>query len=91
MTPQLAEGPPSSRSTGALLLGVLALLVCGFFAGIPAAVLGKRELIAIDEGRSPESGRARATIGYGLGLAATVLWCLGTGIYVVILAIAAAR
>src|SRR4051794_8995083 len=37
-------GPPknSSKAVWALVLGILGLLCCGFFTGIPAIILGKQ-------------------------------------------------
>lgn len=82
--------PASSRATWALVLGILAVCM-GFVAGVPAAALGRAELTAIEEGRAPEAGRARATIGMALGLVMTVLSCLACGIYVTIVATALAK
>ena len=82
------EAPASGRATAAMVLGIVSLVLClGFLTGIPAAVLGKLELNAIDEGRAPEAGRTRAAAGMITGLLATVASCLGCGIYVTAIAL----
>jgi hypothetical protein len=82
------EAPASGRATTAMVLGIVSFVLClGFLTGIPAAVLGKMELTAIDEGRAPEAGRTRATVGMVGGLIATVASCLGCGIYIVAIAL----
>ena len=74
--------PASARATTAMVLAIVSYLLClGFLTGIPAAILGRLELTAIDEGRSPESGRTRATIGMVGGLISTVGTCLCGGVY----------
>jgi hypothetical protein len=74
--------PASGRATAALVLAILSYVLClGFLTGIPAAILGRIELTAIDEGRAPEAGRTRATIGMVGGLIATVGTCLCGGVY----------
>ena len=80
MTP---DAPASGRATAAMWLGIVSIALClGFLAGIPAAVLGKMELTAIDEGKAPEAGRRRAAAGMVCGLLSTVVSCLGCGIYI---------
>lgn len=79
---------PSGRATLALVLGILSwVCLLGFVAGVPAAILGKLEMSAIDEGRAPEAGRTRATIGMVSGLVATVGSCLGCGVYITVIAL----
>ncbi len=83
--------PPTSTSSKALvslILGILSLVCFGFLAGIPAIILGRMELKAIDQGLSPESNRNMAKIGYILGLIGTILTCLASLAYVVIIVIA---
>lgn len=75
-------GQNNSKAIIALVLGILSLACCGFFAGIPAIFVGRSELKAIDEGRSPESNRTLAKVGFILGIVGTVLSLLGTLAYV---------
>ncbi len=57
----------------ALILAVAALLCCGPFTGLPAAILGWMELDAIKNGRSPQDGRWMALVGLWGGIASTVI------------------
>jgi len=72
-----------------MALGIASwICLLGFLTGVPAAILGKLEMNAIDEGRAPESGRTRATVGMVSGLVATVATCLGCGVYITVIALA---
>jgi len=77
--------PPNASASGkaitALILGIAALLCCGFMAGIPAFFVGRSEENDINQGKSPEAGRILAKIGWILGLVGTILSCLGTIMY----------
>ncbi|MDX1386064.1 MAG: DUF4190 domain-containing protein [bacterium] len=99
-TPSPAPAAPASAPSGApnpadntkaiitLVLGILSLICCGFFAGIPAIFVGRSELKAIDEGRSSESNRNMAKIGFILGIVGTILSALGTIAYIGIIVLA---
>ncbi|MGA9522303.1 MAG: DUF4190 domain-containing protein [Myxococcaceae bacterium] len=52
-------GKASSRAVTALVLAILGLN-CGPFLGVPAVILARRELAAIDAGAAPEKGRPLA-------------------------------
>lgn len=68
--------PADGRAVAALVLGVVSLTGCSFVTGIPAMILArvaKRE-IAASEGRT--TGADLATIGFWLGLVATVVGVL---------------
>lgn len=60
-------GSPSSQATTALVLGILGVLCCGLL-GIPALIVGKREMNRIDQGLAPVEGRGVAQAGYILGI-----------------------
>lgn len=60
----------------ALVLGVLGLVACGPFASVPAIVLGRLAVRAIDASQGRLGGRGIATAGFVLGLIATVVWTL---------------
>ncbi len=81
--------PPNASASGkaitALILGIAALLCCGFMAGIPAFFVGRSEENDINQGKSPEAGRTLAKIGWILGLIGTILSCLGTIFYAIFL------
>lgn len=72
-------GGASQKGTVALALAIAALLCCGPFAGIPAAVVGWMELDAIKNGRSPGNNKWMAAVGLWGGIAATLIHA---GIYV---------
>jgi small-conductance mechanosensitive channel len=85
--------PPGTKSENTkaivtLVLGILSIVCCGFFAGIPAIFLGRSELKAIDEGRSSEQNRNLAKIGFILGIVGTILSILATLAYIGIIVLA---
>lgn len=82
-TPAPANASASGKAIVSLILGIAALLCCGFMTGIPAFFVGRSEEKDIDQGRSPEAGRILAKIGWILGLVGTLLSCLGTIFYVI--------
>jgi hypothetical protein len=69
----------------ALILGILSLLCCGFFSGIPAIFVGHSAIKDIDKGRSAESNRTLAKLGFILGIVGTVLSILGLLAYAAII------
>lgn len=84
-TPNSAGTGSSQKALVALILAIAALLCCGPFTGVPAAILGWMELEAIKNGRSPQDGRWMALVGLWGGIASTiihagfyVLWVLMT-------------
>lgn len=79
-----ATSPDNTKSIISLVLGVLSLVCCGFFSGIPAIFVARSELKAVNEGRSHESNRTLSKIGLILGIIGTVLSLLGFLIYAVI-------
>lgn len=56
-----------------LVLGVLSISVLGPFAGIPAWVLGRRDLQKIDHGLIPRSEHSITKAGMILGIVGTFL------------------
>jgi len=69
----VAQEKPGTNSIVALVLGIVSFLGLGLLTGIPAWIVGKKELAAIDQGSASASGRTMATIGMWLGIVATVL------------------
>lgn len=86
-TPGPAVPGASGKAIAALILGILSLVCCGFFTGIPAILVGKSEMTAIREGRSATAGESVAKIGYILGMIGTVLTCLAILAYVALFAL----
>ncbi len=66
--------PPGNnkKAVWALVLGILGLLCCGFFTGIPAIILGKQAQGEIDGSGGMQSGRGMATAGFVLGIIACI-------------------
>jgi len=61
----------SSKATWALVLGILSIVCCGIFAGIPAIILGQQ---VMKEG-GPNAGKGKA--GFILGIISIGLSVLG--------------
>ena len=59
-----------------LTLGILGLVMCGIFTGIPAWVMGSKDLTLMREGRMDPSGEGMTKAGYILGIIATILGIL---------------
>lgn len=71
------QSSASGRAIASLILSILGLIGCGFLTSIPGLILGKMEMNAINAGEAPRAGEVLAKIGFYLGIAATVLYCLG--------------
>ena len=88
-SPQHFGGPtgaPTASQKGlfSLILAIVALVCCGPFAGIPAAILGWMELDAIKNGRTPADNKWMAVVGLWGGIASTVLHIIGYVLYVML-------
>ena len=74
--PPPGYGPPAGgnnkKSIWALVLGILSLVCCGLFAGIPAIILGKQAQKEIDASGGLQTGRGMATAGFVLGIISIV-------------------
>lgn len=66
-----------------LVLGILSLVGCGFFTGIPAWIMGKGDLGRIDAGQVDPSGRSLTQVGMILGIIGTVFGLLGCIVYAI--------
>jgi Domain of unknown function (DUF4190)/zinc-ribbon domain len=76
--------PPPEPSTGtsnkaiiSLVLGILSIVCCGPFSGIPGAIVGKMEMDAIKQGRSPESNMGMAKAGFWISIIGSILYIVG--------------
>jgi|TARA_B100000959_G_scaffold282005_1_gene347449 hypothetical protein len=78
------------RGTLILVLGILSLVGCGFFTGIPAWIMGNNDLKEIDQGTMDPSGRGSTNGGKICGMISTILGCLCLGGYGLLFGIAAA-
>jgi hypothetical protein len=70
------SGKASSAAIWALVLGIASWFLCGLFAAIPAWIIGKKEMNAIDAGQSPQAGRSMAQVGMWLGIVQVILGVL---------------
>jgi len=73
-------GMPQKTNTKAiwsLVLGIVGLLCCGFFTGIPAIILGNSAKKEIAASGGAETGAGMAQAGFILGIIALVLMVLG--------------
>ncbi|MBX7147599.1 hypothetical protein K1X76_00815 [bacterium] len=88
----LPPGTPPTATTStmtviSLILAILSLTCCGFIAGIPAFIIGRSEMKAAQEKRIHESNFTMAKIAMILGIVGTALSCLGTLVYIAIIAL----
>lgn len=67
--------PEPSQATTALVLGIVGIVCCQIL-GIPAWIIGQKELDAIDAGRRDPTNRGTANAAKILGIVGTVLLAL---------------
>jgi len=77
----------SGRAITTLILGILSIMCMGFFAGIPAIIIGTMEMRAIKAGHAPVAGESAAKAGYILGIIGTALTCLSMLIFFIVAAL----
>ena len=80
----------SSKATIALVLGIVSLVACCLFAGIPAMILGRQATREIDASGGRLGGRGLATAGFVTGLISTVLSLLALALLVGVFAFGSA-
>lgn len=80
------QNKASTNAIVALILGIASWVIgCTILTAIPAWIIGKKEINAINEGRSSEAGRSMATIGMWLGIAHCILAVIGFIIFIIIM------
>lgn len=85
------SGPETPGSaTASLVLGILSLVMCGLFTGVPAMITGRRAMREIDASGGRLGGRGLAQAGFITGLVGTLLTTLALVFVVALLAIGAA-
>lgn len=72
-----AQPGNSTTAIWSLVLGIVGILCCGLFAGIPAIILGKKAQNDIDASGGAQAGRGMATAGFILGIISCVLSVIG--------------
>jgi len=70
-----------------MVLSLISIVTCGPLLSIPGMILGKSEMNAIAEGRSPNAGETYAKIGFYVGIGVTLLSCLGIVAWCVMMAL----
>ena len=86
--PPPAGGMPANhpRGTTVLILGILSLVCCGIFTGIPAIIMGRGALSEIDANPTAYGNRGTVFAGYLCGIIGTVLSALGIVLWIILLA-----
>jgi len=74
------------RGTLILVLGILSLVCCGLFTGIPAWVMGGNDLKAMKAGGMDPSGETLTKVGWILGIIGTALSAIGIVIQIIVIA-----
>ena len=83
-----SAGPQTPGSAiAALVCGILAVLGCMFFTGIPAMVLGRRAKREIEQSGGALTGEGLATAGFVTGLIGTIWSVLGAILLIVVIAV----
>jgi putative exporter of polyketide antibiotics len=67
----------NQKAIWSLVLGILGLICCGIFAGIPAIFLGNSAKKEIAASGGAQGGAGMAQAGFIIGIIATVLGVLG--------------
>jgi len=68
--------PTHSKATVSLVLGILSLVMCGLFTGIPAMITGRQAKREIAESNGRLGGEGLASTGFITGLIGTILSAL---------------
>jgi uncharacterized membrane protein YtjA (UPF0391 family) len=75
------------RGTLILILGILSLVFCGIFTGLPAWIMGNGDVKQMAAGTMDPSGRSLTVAGKVCGMIATILFMIGIVIFLVMLAL----
>ena len=92
MPPQAAPYPVpqnSGKATTSMVLGIVGIVACGLFAGIPAIILGKQAQREIDASNGWLTGRGMATAGIVMGWIEVGIAILAVLIVIVVFALGA--
>ncbi len=71
----LAPPPNHGSAVTALVLGILSVVLCGFFTGIPAMVLGRRVVRDVRASGGTIGGEGLGQAGFWTGVVGTFLSC----------------
>jgi hypothetical protein len=84
--PYGAPAPNHPRAVLILVLGILSIVCCGLFTGIPAIIMGRNALREIDAAPGQYGGRGLVNGGYICGIIGTALSILGIIVNIALLA-----
>jgi ABC-type Fe3+ transport system permease subunit len=73
------------RGTLILVLGILSLVLCGFFTGIPAWIMGKGDLAKIKDGMMDPDGEGMTKAGMICGMICCILTLVCGGLYLLMM------
>ncbi|MDP6678320.1 MAG: DUF4190 domain-containing protein [Verrucomicrobiota bacterium] len=73
------------RGTLILVLGILSLVLCGFFTGIPAWIMGKGDLEKIQAGQMDPEGQGMTKAGKICGMISCILTLVCGGFYLLLI------
>lgn len=75
-----ANAKASGKSITSLVLSIGSLFLCCLFLSVPGMIIGKMEMNAVREGRSPLASEGYAKAGFYIGLVVTIL---SIGFYII--------
>jgi hypothetical protein len=78
--------PTSGKAVTSLVLGIVSIVMCGLFLGIPAMIVSRQAKREIAESRGTIGGGGMATAGFVTGLIGTI-WSVVAAIIFVLLII----
>jgi len=70
-----------------LALGILSLVGCGIFTGLPAWLMGNGDMRAMDSGAMDPEGRSLTQAGKICGMITTILSLLAIVVFVILMAL----
>jgi hypothetical protein len=74
-----AQPQTNQKAMWSMILGIVGLVCCGLFAGIPALILGNLAKKEISASGGAQTGAGMATAGVILGIIA-IVWSIVSGI-----------
>ena len=88
-TPHTTASAPGGlephRGTLILVLGILSLVFCGLFTGIPAWIMGKGDLEKIKAGQMDPEGEGLTKAGKICGMICCILTAVGFGVFILLI------
>ena len=87
--PPTTESAPGGmephRGTLILVLGILSLVLCGFFTGIPAWIMGKGDLAKIKDGIMDPEGEGPTKAGMICGMICCIICAVVIGLIILLM------